>query len=35
MKLFQFLIEKIKGIAIEKQGNFKSKEVVVINGKEV
>ena len=35
MNIIQSLIEKAKDIATEKQGNFQSKEVVVIQGKEV
>lgn len=35
MKKIEALIESIKGIATEKQGDGDRKEVVIINGKEV
>ena len=35
MKIWNALIEKLKGIATEKQGEETTKEVVMINGKEV
>ena len=35
MNILQSLVEKAKGIATEKQGDSKSKEIVIINGKEV
>lgn len=35
MRILDALIEKMKGIATEKQGEETTKEVVMINGKEV
>lgn len=35
MKILKALVEKIKGVATEKQGEGAVKETVLINGKEV
>ena len=35
MNIIHMIIEKVRGIATEKQGDFQNKEIAIIKGKEV